>query len=158
MSRESGLRQRIGALFRANGYFVQAMEVSTGNGVPDMYYRLHRSAVGWLELKQLKVLPAKEETSLFASYNHPLSIEQENWIELELKHGGNADILVGYGRDYFLVPGENCRAFNALTWNTLQQYWLKKENIIDGLSKIRAERSSSQKGQVPAAGAGLPQM
>lgn len=127
MAVESGLRQRIAELLRIQGFFVQSIESETNPGMPDMYWR--KGEAGWLELKHVKVLPKRETTSLFKSLNHPLLIEQINWIDLELEHCGRAEILVGYQRDYFLVPGEQCRQFNDFTWNDLQRYKVDKYDI-----------------------------
>jgi hypothetical protein len=130
MPKESGLRQRIVGLLREHGFFVQAIESSTTPGLPDVYYRQTRTVVGWLELKQIKVWPKLQTTSLFASLNHGLSPEQINWILKETKHGGMVYILVGMGREYFLVPGSHCEIFNSFTETELRKYIIEKSDIV----------------------------
>lgn len=134
MAVESALRQRIGVLLRQNGFMVQPIEDSTTPGVPDLWYcakHSGRTISGWIELKHVKQMPAKDTTSLFKSLNHGLSIEQVNWIDLCLRHGGNVVILVGYKSEYFLVPGELAETFNDFNEYRLRHYAVQKQNIPD---------------------------
>lgn len=133
------MRQRIGAHLRLSGFFVQAIESETNPGIPDMYYR-RPDLAGWLELKRIKEMPKRSTTAIFRSLNHPLLPEQVNWIGLELTHGGMADMLVAYERDYFLVPGESADIFNELTEPELRKFQLKKEEIVAKLKLIKTLR------------------
>lgn len=128
MAVESGLRQRVVQLLRSNGYFVQAIESETTPGLPDVYYR--KDVAGWLELKHIKVMPLRPTTSIFKSYNHPLLTEQINWIDLERRHGGRADILVGYKAEYFFVPGCLAAQFNNFTEPDLRRFVINKNDIV----------------------------
>lgn len=133
MAKESSLRRRITRLLRDHGFFVQAIESETNPGIPDMYYR--KEVGGWLELKDIKIMPVRECTSIFKSYNHPLSVEQANWISLERRHGGNADILVGYRDELFFVPGYYAEKFNDFVEPVLRGFTVTKDELIDLLKK-----------------------
>lgn len=129
MGLETQLRHRVMALLKECGFFAQAIESETNPGMPDVYYRKDIMTVGWLELKRVQHLPKRDSTALFTSMNHPLGVEQVNWITLERKHGGVADILVGYERDYFFIEGSYASAFNFLTWNDLNLFKVGKHDI-----------------------------
>lgn len=131
MAIEGDLRRRVVALFREQGYFVQAIDTTTNPGMPDLYYR--KGEAGWLELKHVKTMPVRAYTSVFTSYNHPLSYEQINWIISERKHGGKANILVGYQRDYFLIPGKLASEFNEFTEPDLRRFAVNKTMILTTL-------------------------
>lgn len=128
MAVESDLRQRIAKLLREHGFMVQAIETGAiGDGVPDLWYC--KGEDGWLELKKVREMPKRPTTAVFKSMNHPLSTEQENWIGMCLEKGGRADILVGYGREYFFVPGKMADRFNDFTEADLRKYVINKQEI-----------------------------
>lgn len=147
MAVESDLRQRVGKVLRENGFMVQPIETGAiMEGVPDLWYSrqfmrgdvaalgrvMHNMSVtisGWLELKKITEMPKKSTTAVFKSLNHPLSIEQENWIEQAIDHGSRADILVGYGREYFFVPGIHASRFNEMTERDLRFFTVQKLDI-----------------------------
>lgn len=133
MAKESALRQRITRLLRDYGFFVQAIESETTPGIPDIYYR--NGIAGWLELKHIKVMPLRPTTSIFKSYNHELSNEQASWISLERRYGGRADILVGYGRELFFVPGQFAERFNNFTEPDLRAFTVTKDQLIQLLKE-----------------------
>lgn len=141
MANESDVRQRVAKFLRGEGFFVQAMETGAiADGVPDMFYSrsltpgrqqaLPLGANGWLELKKVREIPKREDTSLFKSLNHPLGIYQANWITACIEAGTKANILVAYERRYFFVPGHMADNFNELTWSQLCRYEIKKEELI----------------------------
>lgn len=139
MANEADVRARIGKFLRENGFFVQAMETGAiADGVPDMWFtapstRDHDGCQGWLELKKVTCLPAKKDTSLFRSLNHPLGTYQINWINRCNESGSYANILVAYQRRYFFVPGTMADQFNDFTWDRLQVYEIKKEELVKRL-------------------------
>lgn len=133
MAVESDLRSRIGKLLREHGYMVQSIETGAiAEGVPDLWYSIASGIVthsGWLELKKVREMPKKRETSVFKSLNHPLSVEQENWIGMAADHGTRVDILVAFERDYFFVPGQYAPKFNSFTQADLRKFQVKKDDI-----------------------------
>lgn len=135
MANESALRQRVGQLLRESGFFVQAVESTTNPGMFDTYYRKNKQVVGWIEFKLVKHWPARPTTSLFKSLNHPLSNEQAVWAYRELTHGGRADIVVGYERSYFFIPGTIADVFNDLTAAEIEYYHVRKERIVEILEE-----------------------
>lgn len=130
MAKESDLRQRLAEFFRERRCFVQSIESETNPGMPDMYWSYMRGRRGWLELKHIKEMPKRASTSVFRSMNHPLRKEQIIWIAEELKHGGNVNIIVGYGREYFLVPGEQAAMFNDFTEERLREFICPKQQLL----------------------------
>lgn len=134
-ARESALRQRIGAVLRAHGWFVQPIESETAPGIPDLW--CIKEGIGvWVELKHAKVLPKRESTPVFGSLNHNLSNEQVNWIDLCVRHGGRACVLAAYNRTIWLVPGELADQFNEMTFSELEDYKVKKEELHELLFKM----------------------
>lgn len=130
MAVESDLRQRIAKLLRTHGFMVQAIETgAVADGVPDLWYCSRNGKDGWLELKKIKEMPKKNTTAVFKSLNHPLLTFQENFISLCLAHGGYADILVAYEREYFFVPGSLAYCFNDFTEIDLRRHKIDKEDI-----------------------------
>lgn len=142
---KNGFRQKVASLLRQGGFFVQTIETETGPGVPDVWYThpLHtreagttgvlqgvQSTSGWLELKVVQAIPTRPTTSLFKSLNHDLSIEQANWIDLCLRFGTKADILVAYKQEMFLVPGRYNENFNELTYSELRKFIVSKEQLV----------------------------
>lgn len=142
MALEGALRSRVSGWLREAGFFCQPIETgSIGEGIPDLFYTHINSSVtwpvnGWLELKKIKEMPKRQYTAVFKSINHPLSIEQANWIGRCNESGTRADILVGFGRDYFLVPGALADTFNELTEPQLRRYTVTKEQLIVKLRKL----------------------
>jgi hypothetical protein len=142
MSVESGLRRKVAGWMRENGFFVQPIETGAiVEGVPDLWYQIGRTlgyakASGWLELKLVKEMPKKTTTSVFKSLNHPLSNEQCNWIDMCRAHGGRADILVGFGREYFFVPGSFASVFNEFTEAELRAHTVTREELIKRLRPL----------------------
>jgi hypothetical protein len=133
MARESALRQRVGALLRAHGFFVQPIESDTAPGIPDLYY-LKQGTGGWVELKSVKVIPKKVSTSLFKSLNHPLSNEQANWLSLNYQNGGRGWVLAGYERTLWLVPGHIAyEQFNDFTVTQLDKFKVTREELVEQL-------------------------
>lgn len=118
-------------MLRGIGFFVQPIETGCiTDGVPDLFYTSSKADTrGWLELKHLREIPKKPMTSLFKSANHPLGIYQANWINRCIECGTKANILVAYERRYFFVPGEYADTFNGFTWEVLQTFEVKKEDI-----------------------------
>lgn len=127
---ESGLRRKLSGLFKDHGIFSQSIESTTNPGMPDMFYQASVFVNGWLELKLLKNIPAKVETSLFRSMNHGLRDEQIVWILRCLAAGGRVAILAGYERRYFLVPGKFAEGFNHFTWAMLQEHEVTRDQLI----------------------------
>lgn len=135
MANESAVRQRIGAMLRENGFFVQAVESTTNPGMFDTYYRKDRYTVGWIEFKHIKEWPKRTTTSLFRSLNHPLLNEQAVFAYQEIRKGGRADIIVAHERDYYFVPGTLADTFNDLTPETIRQFKIPKNQIVDLLEE-----------------------
>lgn len=133
MGRESGLRQKVGKLLREHGFFVQTIESgTTSEGIPDLYYA-NEGNTGWMELKKVQEWPKRQTTSVFRSLNHPLSIYQANWISLARRAGVVVHVLVGYGPQYFLVPGEfaeDADRFNDMTEGDLKKYAVTREELV----------------------------
>lgn len=141
MALEGALRGRVSGWLREAGFFCQPIETGgISDGVPDLFYthnnpsvvnpHLTKPANGWLELKKIKEMPKRSYTAIFKSINHPLSIEQANWIGRCIESGTRADILVGFGREYFFVPGSKADNFNELTEPQLRQYTITREQLI----------------------------
>lgn len=129
MARESAVRSRIAALLQTHGFFTQSIESETTPGLPDMYWRFDKDHSGWVEFKKVTKIPARDTTSLFESYNHPLLLEQQNWFTEELKRGGTADIIVAWERKYFLVPGSYHLTFNSFTLSRLHDFEVARSDI-----------------------------
>lgn len=136
MANEADVRARVGKYLREQGFFVQAMETGAiADGVPDMWYSKKVGSEGlalrhgWLELKKVREIPKKPGTTLFRSMNHPLSVYQCNWITSCIEAGTRASILVAYERRYFFVPGQNAEKFNDFTWEDLQMFEIKKDEL-----------------------------
>lgn len=147
MANESDVRQRVSKMLRGEGFFVQPIETGAiMEGVPDLWYSSAASGglllgqtgcSGWLELKKVRNVPARSTTSLFASANHPLSVEQTNWITRCIESGSQANILVAWERKYFFVPGRFADEFNTYTMKKLELYEIKKEEIPYVLRRLR---------------------
>lgn len=147
MAVESDLRARVAKLLREHGYMTQPIETGAiVEGVPDLWYskvtqlgevmslgrviRANRvTHSGWIELKKIKEMPKKSTTAIFKSMNHPLLQMQENWIENAIEHGTTVWILVGYGRDYFMIPGYYASQFNSFTELDLRKFQVDKSDI-----------------------------
>lgn len=139
MANETDVRQRVNAFLRSQGFFVQAMETGAiADGVPDLWYAEPPTNTrcagpagcnGWLELKKVRVIPKRADTTLFKSQNHDLGMYQANWISSCRAAGISANILVAYERRYFFVPGQYADEFNEFTWARLQEFEIKKEQI-----------------------------
>lgn len=98
------------------GFFVQRIETSTGDGVPDVWVgKLGVSA--WLENKAIKVWPVRATTKVFG--RDGLRPEQINWHIEAVRKGVCAFILAGVGvgakRQVFLVPSTEAERFNDMT-------------------------------------------
>jgi len=147
MARESALRQRFMLLLKEAGFFAQAIESSTNPGMPDVWYAEDANRhQGWVECKSVKVLPKKADTSLFASLNHPLSSEQENFFARLLAKSVTCAILVAYERRYFLVPGKFYQQFNSFTFERLTMFEVKKAELIHMLRVNHAKQLSNNSG------------
>jgi hypothetical protein len=132
MARESALRSRFMKMLKDAGFFAQAIESSTNPGMPDVWHIVD-GVSGWVECKMVKVLPARAETSLFKSLNHPLSCEQENWIAMCRTKLANCAILVAYERRYFLVPGKHAEVFNTFSMKRLTDFEVSRDQLIEKL-------------------------
>jgi hypothetical protein len=137
MAKESDLRQRIGALLREHGFFVQAVESAVSPGMPDTYYSFNAWVRGWIEFKHIKIIPKRMDTPIFRSLNHGLSTEQVAWIKQEVAHGGTCYLLTNYGRNYFILPSSMVDAFNDLTIATIEQFSIAKLDIPQVLKGTR---------------------
>lgn len=105
------------------GCFVQRLETSTAEGVPDVWVG-YVNEYAWLENKAVPNAPARPETRVFGS--HGLSVEQENWLLNAAQRRVRAWIWAGVGRgarrQTYLVPAHLAGEFNSMPLNRLQPY------------------------------------
>lgn len=102
-------------LIRA-GFFVQRIETTTGEGVPDVWVGW-ADGYAWVENKAVTDWPVRASTRVFG--NKGLRKEQINWHLDASQKGVVAFIFCGVGvgakRQTFLVPSQYADRFNDMT-------------------------------------------
>lgn len=68
-------------------------------GVPDIYFTLMDSDMGWMELKHLHEWPKRESTIVKIEHYTP---QQKNWIRRHGIKGANVSLLLQVGHEYML--------------------------------------------------------
>lgn len=99
------------------GHFTR-LEFNPEAGIPDVDYCI-KGIEGKIELKYTSTAPARADTAVFK--NGGLRDAQIIWIYQRVKHGGRAWILPQIGEELYLVPGSECRAFNAMTLHQIRK-------------------------------------
>lgn len=95
-----GLREHI---LRPGDRF-ERVENGIAAGWPDVNYCLRPGAEGWIELKA-PTEPAKADTRLLNSNgNHPMTIEQLNWMLSQHQAGGRVFLFVATKQRLLLLP------------------------------------------------------
>jgi len=155
MAAEGNLWQSTRPRLMKAGFFVQRIETTTGEGVPDVWVGWS-DGYAWLELKAIPEWPVRSTTRVFGAKG--LRKEQINWHIDASQKGVVAFIFVGVGVGYkrqtFLVPSVHAERFNDMTKAELSVW----ECFIDNLATtLRVEGTLKDKTAVVGKATPLPQ-
>lgn len=123
-------------LIRA-GFFVQRIETTTGEGVPDVWVGWV-DGYAWIENKAVTDWPMRASTRVFG--NKGLRKEQINWHLDASQKGVHTAILaavgVGAKRKVFLVDGAHAERFNEMTKTELSQWEVSLSSLATTLTVL----------------------
>lgn len=95
---ESNMRQHLVRVLKTAGLDPVSVENPAHPGTPDLNY-----ADGWLELKWVKRVPAREDTVLALEHFTP---QQRVWLLRRWRAGGNVHMLLCCAGEWMLFDGD----------------------------------------------------
>jgi hypothetical protein len=104
---------------------MERVENGLVDGMPDVNYCLHVGGLspgreGWIEIKA-PTEPKRATTALFAS-NHPVSVEQLNWLHAQHMSGGTGWLYIATEQRTLLIHGGRVStAFRRINEMTVQE-------------------------------------
>lgn len=130
MAAENNLWQSTRPRLLQAGFFVQRIETSTGEGVPDVWVGWD-GGYAWLENKAVREWPKRGATPVFGAKG--LRPEQITWHIGARQRGVVAFIWVGVGvgasRQTFLIPGTLAERFNNMNCQDLEAWAVKLADL-----------------------------
>lgn len=96
-------------------------------GMPDVNYCM-AGIEGWIELKA-PIEPARPTTALFGSGNHPVEVEQANWLLKQSRAGGRGWLFIATEHRLLLLRGHDVGKFGARGINTLTAHALERISV-----------------------------
>lgn len=141
MGAENNLWQSTRPRLLGAGFFVQRIETSTSEGVPDVWVGWV-DGYTWLENKAVPSYPVRATTRVFG--NDGLRKEQIAWHVAARQRGVVAFIWCGVGkgaaRQTFLVPCTEAERFNDMTKTELM-VWECSLNRLSTVLKIEGTQN-----------------
>ena len=130
MGRETNLWKSTRPVLVKAGFFVQRIETSTAEGVPDVWVG-NANGYAWLENKAVDGFPIQARTRVFGA--HGLRKEQITWLLEATRCGLRAFVWAGVGvahyRKSFLVPSREAERFNLMNRGQLEEYACSIEHL-----------------------------
>lgn len=104
-------------------WHVQSHEDRFSEAIPDLSFGA-RGVNGWIELKQVKAWPKREDTKVKPAH---YTSEQANWIIKRNKYAGSCFVFVKVEREYFLFKAYHARLIkNGITKKQYGEYCCAK--------------------------------
>lgn len=134
MGKEANLWLSTRARLWEAGFFVQRIETSTGEGVPDVWVAWE-GGYAWLENKAVADFPLQDRTRVFGAKG--LNPDQKNWHLEAVRRGVRAFIWAsvnsGTQRQTFLIPSYDAELFNSMNRKHLSAYRVNVEDLAKTL-------------------------
>lgn len=129
---------RIAAHLRRAGFRVDRVENVVLDGMPDVFGVSHEyGRMFWLELKYRDVWPLRLNTRPLGE-KRGLRKSQKVWLWDVSDRTHSAYILFGVGdSEHFLIPGVDAYLVNQMTRETLEQYRVSLDELVEILEAGR---------------------
>lgn len=136
-AREGNVFRRLqDRIVRPNDRF-ERVENGLLSGMPDINYCFN-GCEGWIELKA-PIEPARDSTALFGAGNHPVEIEQANWMLRQSQANGRCSLFIATEKRLLLIAGSLVgklgKEINTLTAFELERksIWRSQMPVLDPL-------------------------
>lgn len=134
MGKEANLWSSTRTRLLEAGFFVQRIETSTGEGVPDVWVGWC-DGYAWLENKAVTDFPLQDKTRVFGAKG--LNPDQKNWHLEAVRRGVRAFVWASVGtgasRMSFLVPSAFADQFNSFGRQDLLVFSCKVDKLAETL-------------------------